>query len=176
MRLDKEALYSLVVQSAALRTAAITPGQHVIDAFCGAGGSAIGFARAGKMVTAIEINPERLEMARYNAKLFGVSDRIQFIEGDSLEILPTLQPSTVFLSPPWGGPEYTRRKLFTLDAFNPRGEVLLNLALKHGEPVVMQLPRNFDCNEFTKFRVEVAISEDRLGDELLSYTAVLKPR
>ena len=130
MRLDKEALYSLVVQPVALRTAAITPGQHVVDAFCGAGGSAIGFALAGKSVTAIEMNPERLEMARYNANLFGVSDRITFIEGDSLEILPTLDLSTVFLAPPWGGPEYTQRQLFTLDAFSPNGHGLLNLALK----------------------------------------------
>lgn len=38
----------------------------------------------------------------------------------------------------------------------------------------MQLPRNFDLNEFKKFRVQLAISEDRLGEELLSYTAVLK--
>ena len=174
MRLDREALYSLVVQPAALRTASITPGQHVVDAFCGAGGSTIGFARAGKRVTAIEMNPERLEMARYNADLFGVSDRITFLQGDSLEILPRLAPSTVFLAPPWGGPEYAQQELFTLDAFSPNGHVLLNLALTCGESVVMQLPRNFDLNQFKPFRVEVTLSEDLLNGELLSYTAVLQ--
>ena len=78
MRLDKEALYSLVVQPSALRTAAITPGDHVTDAFCGAGWSAIGFARSGKRGPANEMNLERLEVARYAAALFRGSERIVF--------------------------------------------------------------------------------------------------
>jgi len=90
MKLDAQALYALVIQEMALHTAAVTPGDEIVDAFCGAGGSAIGFARAGKRVTAIELNGERLEMARHNAALFGVADRITFIHGDSLQLVSTL--------------------------------------------------------------------------------------
>ena len=112
MELDAEALYSLIVQEAALRTAAVTPGNHIIDAFAGAGGSAIGFARSGKKVTAVELHPHRLEMAKRNAALFQVADRIDFILGDALVLLPNLPGDTVFLSPPWGGPGYSKRPLF----------------------------------------------------------------
>ena len=173
MKLDREALYSLIIQPAALQTAARTPGEHVIDAFCGAGGSAIGFARSGKRVTAIELNRERLEMARYNAELFGVAHRITFIEGDSLVILPQLTDGTAFLAPPWGGPEYTKRPLFTLECFNPHGYELLRLALAVSKTVVMQLPRNFDLNEFKGLRADLSVFEDRFNGELLSYTATV---
>lgn len=173
MRLDKEALYSLIIQPAALQTAAITPGEHVIDAFCGAGGSAIGFARAGKRVTAIELNHDRLEMARYNAELFNVADKITFIHGDCLELLPRQDHGTVFLAPPWGGPEYTKRELFSLECFNPHGEELLRVALDFSETIAMQLPRNFDLNEFKRLNVELSIAQDRVRGELLSYTAII---
>jgi len=177
MRLDREALYSLIIQPAALHTASLTPGDHVIDAFCGAGGSSIGFARAGKLVTAIELDPERLAMAKYNAELFGVAEKISFIHGDALELLPTLEPSTLFLSPPWGGPEYTKRPLFTLECFQPDGRDLMKLALQCAESIVMQLPKNFDFNELKQFDRDVLVSMDRYGGALLSYTAVItKPQ
>lgn len=176
MRLDKEALYSLVIQPSALQTATITPGNHVIDAFCGAGGSAIGFARQGKTVTAIELNQDRLAMARYNAQLFGVADKITFLQGDSLELIPRLDGDTIFLAPPWGGPEYTKRPLFTLECFSPDGDQIMNISLRCGKNVVMQLPRNFDFNEFKRLEVGVSITEDRVNGELLSYTAVVQKK
>jgi len=173
MKLDAEALYSLVIQESAVATALKTPGNHIIDPFCGAGGTAIGYARAGKTVTAIELDPVRLEMAKYNAALFGVADKIEFIQGDALEIWPRVSADVVFLSPPWGGPSYSKMELFTLDHFVPSGHKLLTLADRLKMNVVMQLPRNFDFNEFKKFSWDVAISEDRVEGHLLSYTAVL---
>ena len=47
----------------------------MIDAGCGAGGNAIGFARGGARVTAIEQDVQRLAMARHNAEVYGVADQ-----------------------------------------------------------------------------------------------------
>lgn len=174
MRLDAEALYSLVVQPVALETAARTPGTHVLDAFCGAGGSAIGFARAGKRVTAIEIDPARLAMARENASLFGVADRIDFLEGDALALIPSIPADSIFLAPPWGGPAYTRHERFTLACFTPDGNEILTVAMRTRSTIVMQLPRTFDLGELDRFGRALTIFEDRLGDELLSLTAVMR--
>ena len=173
MHLDEEALYSLIIQEAALAVARQTPGSHVIDAFAGAGGSAIGFARSGKRVTAIELDPTRLEMARYNARLFGVADSIEFIHGDALEILPTSPGDTVFPSPPWGGPEYTRRDLFTLSCFSPPGDRILEAVLQTKKNIVMQLPKNFDFNELRCFPGAWAVTPDIISGKLLSYTLVV---
>lgn len=58
----------------------------------------------------------RLALARHNAIIYGVADRIEFILADYLSFsqsylsLPSHQQSrkidVVFLSPPWGGPSY----------------------------------------------------------------------
>lgn len=176
MQLDAEALYSLIIQPLALQTASITPGDHVIDAFCGAGGSAIGFARSGKRVTAIELEPKRLAMAKHNAALFGVQERIEFIHGDSLKLIPTLSADAIFLAPPWGGPEYSTRERFTLECFHPNGNLILKVALLSEAAVVMQLPRNFDFSELGKLQRKLSLSEDLFDGKVLSYTAVLQAR
>ena len=64
---------------------------------------------------ALDTNPTRLALARHNAVIYGVADRIEFILTDYLSFarsylsLPsksTRKIDVVFLSPPWGGPSY----------------------------------------------------------------------
>jgi len=91
----------------------------VIDAFCGVGGNAIAFAKVCERVIAIDNSATRLALARHNAAVYGVVDRIEFILGDFISFAKSLQhlsthPSSsrrrpidvVFLSPPWGGVDY----------------------------------------------------------------------
>lgn len=47
--------------------------------------------------------------------MYGVEDRIEFIQGDFLKIVPTLTADVVFLSPPWGGPDYLTADVFDLE-------------------------------------------------------------
>ena len=78
----------------------LSDGVTVIDACCGAGGNAIGFARAGCHVIAIEPHSKRLRDAKHNAKLYGVDDKISFIEGYAQDHLQT-PADLIFLDPPW---------------------------------------------------------------------------
>ena len=63
---------------------------------------------------ALDTNPTRLALARHNAVIYGVADRIEFILTDYLSFaksylnLPSKSRKidVVFLSPPWGGPSY----------------------------------------------------------------------
>lgn len=82
----------------------------LVDAFAGAGGNTIAFAKSGKWkrVYAIEKDPAVLQCAKHNAKVYGVENKITWFEGDCFEILKNqlkdLAPySVVFASPPWGG-------------------------------------------------------------------------
>lgn len=60
-------------------TAAIQPGEKVLDAGCGIGGSSIWLAEnRGAQVIGITLSPEQLQMARANAKRRGVADRVEF--------------------------------------------------------------------------------------------------
>ncbi len=105
VRLDDETRASLSPEAAALATARRMGAETVLDAFCGAGGNAIAFARMPwcRQVIALEIDPERLAMAQHNAQLYGVADRIRFVRGDFFALAPELrsEAGACFLDPPW---------------------------------------------------------------------------
>ena len=86
----------------------------IVDGFCGVGGNSIQFAFTCQRVIAIDIDPNKIEQARHNARVYGVQDRVEFIVGDFFEVVPTLKADVVFLSPPWGGPEYLGQEVFDL--------------------------------------------------------------
>ena len=68
---------------------------------------------------AIDLDPEKIECARHNAAIYGVADRIEFIVGDYLQLAPSLKADVVFLSPPWGGPNYSQAELFDIKTMIP---------------------------------------------------------
>ena len=51
-------------------------------------------------------------MARHNAAVYGVADRISFRNVDFFKAAHALSADAVFLSPPWGGPEYLATRAF----------------------------------------------------------------
>eukprot|EP01060_Flectonema_neradi_P009284 TRINITY_DN16631_c0_g1_i3.p1 TRINITY_DN16631_c0_g1~~TRINITY_DN16631_c0_g1_i3.p1 ORF type:complete len:177 (+),score=26.93 TRINITY_DN16631_c0_g1_i3:439-969(+) len=57
---------------------------------------------------------KKLELARHNARIYGVEDKIEYICGDYTKLLHTLEADIVFLSPPWGGPLYNTSAYFDL--------------------------------------------------------------
>lgn len=172
MKLDRESLYSLSLQPIAAKVAAQLSGDSVVDAFCGAGGNSIAFALAGKRVVAIELNPERLEMAKYNAGIFGVADRITFISGDATTLLTNLKSDAVFLDMPWGGPSYSQLVEFKLENFTPDGNKILSVAFAVTEQVALKLPKNFLFPELDKYAY---LSEpDYFNSKLVGYTAYLR--
>jgi len=63
----------------------LKPGMKVLDVACGTGNLALPAARAGAIVTGVDIAPNLIEQARENAKREGLN--IQFDEGDA-EALP----------------------------------------------------------------------------------------
>lgn len=65
-------------------------------------------------VLAIDIDPVRLDLARHNATVYSVADRIDFLQGDFLQLAPRLRGDVVFLSPPWGGPDYLTAEVFNI--------------------------------------------------------------
>ena len=104
-------------------------------------------------VIAIDIDPVKIAMARSNATVYGVADRIgrranavggygigvgvavgvsarsywwsftqggvsrflaEFIVGDFLALAPSLKADVVYLSPPWGGPNYSEVETFDI--------------------------------------------------------------
>lgn len=95
----------------------------LIDAFAGAGGNTIAFAKSGrwKRVYAIEKDPAVLACAKHNAQVYGVDHTISWYEGDCFEVIQKdlagmAEFAVVFGSPPWGGRCYnTPSQLASVD-------------------------------------------------------------
>jgi trimethylguanosine synthase len=133
----------------------------------------------------MDISPTRLALARHNAAIYGVADRIEFIQADYLSFARSHLSSTsrrsqayprkidvVFLSPPWGGPEYisgdahgtsagdTRllgqnHPEFSLAGIRPiHGAALFRLTRKITQNVAYFLPRNTNLQEIADLLIE----------------------
>ncbi|PWN29625.1 S-adenosyl-L-methionine-dependent methyltransferase [Jaminaea rosea] len=114
--LDRESWFSVTPEAIAARIAERCRCNVVLDLFCGAGGNAIQFAMTCNKVIAIDVDPIKIEMARHNAAIYGVQDRITFLVGDAVEFCRDwtegreglVDIDVVFLSPPWGGTDYQK--------------------------------------------------------------------
>ncbi len=147
IRIDHDGLFAVKTEAAALDTARLLPGPRVFDAFCGVGGSAIAFAREGRQVVTADLDPTRLEMARHNAGLYGVADRIRFVHADVFDLLRTEKADAVYFDAPWGGLAALDRERFTLDDFRPSARRLLEAALPRFPAVAMTVPPHFDFRD-----------------------------
>jgi trimethylguanosine synthase len=147
--MDEESWYSVTPESiaehTARRTKALFPEADVIiDAFSGPGGNSIQFARFFRRVIAIDIDPVKLACARWNAQIYGVRDKIEYIQGSYFDLLPRLKADVVFLSPPWGGPEYSHCAHFDLrEMMMYDGVDIFQKTVRHITPnIIYFLPRN----------------------------------
>ncbi|KAI8426567.1 hypothetical protein MSG28_005355 [Choristoneura fumiferana] len=111
----------------------------VLDAFCGAGGNTIQFAKTCKKVIAIDIDPAKVALARQNAAVYGVSDRIEFVVGDFFELAPTLSADM--------NVEYD---LETMLEPRPASE-LMEAARTINNNIALYLPRNSRTDQLPKF-------------------------
>lgn len=176
VQLDAESWFSVTPEELAKHTAERLRCDLIIDAFCGAGGNAIQFAFTCERVIAIDIDPLKLEMARHNAQVYGVADRIEFICGDFVKLSPSLQADVVFLSPPWGGPEYLQAGVFDLESCMAPlgGSNLYHIAKGITENVAMYLPRNINTDQLAVLAGpggQVEIEQNFLDKKLVAVTA-----
>ncbi|MCB9758510.1 MAG: methyltransferase domain-containing protein [Alphaproteobacteria bacterium] len=141
IQVDDEGLLSATPEALAL---AMSEGLRgvVLDGTCGVGAWAIAAARQPEVsrVIAVDLHAGRLAMARHNAGLYGVAERIDFVCGDTLEALRQRPCDALLLDPPWGGRDYDRQRV-TLDDL---GMDLRPLLAAAPERVVLKLPRSFN--------------------------------
>ena len=101
IKIDKEGLFSVTPEEIALHQAKKMNCKTIVDGFCGVGGNSIGFAKVCDKVYAIENNKNRIEMARNNAKVYGIENKIIFIYGDYFRQLQKIKAEGVFIDLQW---------------------------------------------------------------------------
>lgn len=178
--LDEESWYSVTPEALARHHARRVggPGRVVLDACCGVGGNTIQLAKVCDRVIAVDIDEARLAMARTNAAIYGVADRIEFVCGDFLSLAAQgafahHAIDAVFVSPPWGGPQYIRVPEFHLRDM-PIDAGLFWMAARCIAPHIgMFLPRNTVINELKQLCSDGAleIESNFLNHRCISITA-----
>ena len=68
-------------------------GKRVLEIGCGIGTDTINFARAGALVTAVDLSSRSLDLARQRAAVFGLEDRITFLEADAERLSDVVPPA-----------------------------------------------------------------------------------
>ena len=167
VRLDEAGLFGVKPERLALRMARRVRGTNVLDALCGIGGTAIAFARAGKRVVTCDIDADRLAMARPNARVYGVQDRIRFVLDDVREVMKRETADAVYLDPPWGGPAALDRETFCLADYRLDGRDLLERAFRLTPQVILTVPPHFDLNEFRDLGRDFSVSRAVRNGDLL---------
>lgn len=187
--LDTESWFSVTPEAVAAHVAARcfrSLSQHssrpltVLDAFCGAGGNTIQFARLFDHVISVDIDFVKLQCAQHNADIYNCSHRISFIMQDFFQLHTLLKSDThvdlVFMSPPWGGIDYFHRREtdlseLPLDTFRVFLYCANQLKCRN---LVFFLPRNANLEQIAYMagpggRVEV--EQNFLGHKLVAISA-----
>lgn len=175
IQLDHESWYSVTPQAIAEYIAERCRCDVVVDPFAGCGGNVIQLAMTCRQVIAIDIDPEKIRMAKHNAAIYGVADKIEFIVGNSVELLPNLKADVVFLSPPWGGNNYSRNE-FSLEGMMIKGvsgKDLFEKARQVTPNVVYYLPKTTPATALAALSPNEAVECEQifLNDQLKVMTA-----
>ncbi|XP_020103764.1 trimethylguanosine synthase-like isoform X2 [Ananas comosus] len=184
IKMDEEGWFSVTPEPIARHHASRCGSGTIIDCFTGAGGNAIQFAMKSNHVIAIDVDPTKIECAQHNAAIYGVNDQIDFIIGDFFQIARRLKGDTVFMSPPWGGPDYVKVETYDIRTMLKPcdGYFLFKIAMTIASRIVMFLPRNVDLNQLAELSLsvdppcELEVEKSFLNGKFKAITAYFKVR
>ncbi|XP_030246800.1 trimethylguanosine synthase [Drosophila navojoa] len=176
--LDRESWFSVTPEKIAKQTARRLASDVIVDAFCGCGGNAIQFANTCGRVIAIDIDLNKLTMAKQNAAIYGVAHKIDFVHADFLQFARTtrVRPDAIFLSPPWGGPGYQKQQTFDIEEnLLPLGaSPLMEHARRLTENIGFFLPRSSNIKQviaLTHAGEQCEVEHNYLDTRLVAITA-----
>lgn len=101
-------------------------------------------------VIGIDVDSRKIKLARNNAKVYDVENRIDLMVGDYFRSDEIPKADVVFMSPPWGGPEYNNETAYSFVGMcseHGGGRRILEIAREIAPKIVIHLPRNLDKHE-----------------------------
>lgn len=150
IQMDSESWYSVTPEELSIYIAKLCKNKTVLDAFCGCGGNTIQFSKECSHVYSIDLDETKIKLSVNNTKVYNCPDNITFINIDYLQYDPKgIFVDYVFLSPPWGGVDYTKDDTFSLKKWiTPDIHDIIQKSLKCGRNLLFYLPRSTNIKEF----------------------------
>jgi len=87
-------------------------------------------------------DPYKIMLAKRNAKIYGISDKIQFVVGDFFPLAAQIKGDVFVTSPPWGGPAHTKMSVIW-----PSSLFVEKVGRTIAPTMLIHLPENVDKNE-----------------------------
>jgi 2-polyprenyl-3-methyl-5-hydroxy-6-metoxy-1,4-benzoquinol methylase len=109
-------------------------GKRVLEIGCGIGTDTINFARSGAWVTAVDLSPKSLDLARERARVYGLEERVRFVCADAERLSDVLRPEVYDLVYSFGVIHHTphpERAIEQIRAHFVGPESLLKLMVYH---------------------------------------------
>lgn len=147
----------------------------IVDYTSGVGGNVLSFSKYFNYVYAVEISQQRSEYLENNIGIYGYKNikvinkcAIDFNENDLIEI----NPSVIFIDPPWGGCNYKNNENLQLKLGNMSiEELIINISKKfsdyyikvtdenpkeaknnfNNKLIILKLPKNYDIEFLYSF-------------------------
>lgn len=167
---DADALFMSVQEVAALHVGERLKHYKTCVELCTAvGAMAIHVARFVPKVIGIDIDPQRIQDAKQNAKLYGVETNTEFLVGDVLDedLLKSITADVAILDPDWSV-EGTEKSVHTIDIdkMQPSMRQTILLTRTHITPnIVIRVPKHFaldTLSEFGAYELESIFIDNRL--------------
>ncbi|MBN2046318.1 MAG: hypothetical protein JW750_00635 [Anaerolineaceae bacterium] len=152
---------------AAYHAQLFSPFQCAADLGCGIGADSIALASSVPRVIAVELDPVRAQIARFNLKACGVEGRVQVVEGDWTQL--NLDVEAAFIDPARrvGG-----KRVFSLDEMVPPLDEILRLQ-KQIPNLAVKVAPGIDPNEVPPDAELEFISENgEMKEALLRFGAL----
>jgi len=111
-------------------------------------------ARIMKKVYAVEIDAQRVKDAIYNAKLYGVDDKIDFIKGDVLDanLLKSISADVAIIDPDWSKDAIKSNHVLTINETQPNMKKIYELSRKYiTKNCVSRIPKTWTFKTLKDF-------------------------
>jgi predicted RNA methylase len=133
----------------------LSPFNSVADICCMVGATTIQLAKKIPVVYGIDIDGERIKKAKANARLYGVEDRIDFIQGNVFdnEVLKKISADVAVLDPSWRKPNEDRYVFVnSIKDTDPDLKEMFDITSKYlTKNIVLRIPKNFSFETMKEF-------------------------
>lgn len=153
IQMDDESWYSVTPEELSEYISSIIPNSNssnILDGFCGCGGNVIHFSKRFKTVYANDLYESKINLTKNNTSIYECEANIIYSTGDFLKF--DTKVDYIFLSPPWGGPEYINDENFSLKKWiTPDIEDIIKHSLNLSKNIIFYIPRNTDLIELSNY-------------------------
>ena len=119
----------------------------ITDGTANVGGDTINFSKYFKKVNAVELQEIHCKALKNNVKVYK-RDNVKIYCNNYLDIMKKLKQDIIYLDPPWGGTEYSKKKYVNLHLGDlDISDIVLKLK-NNTKFIIIKAPYNFDYKSF----------------------------